>query len=438
MKIRLFQASNGDSLLLQLKDGTNLLVDGGLKGSYEDHVAPAHGRLANRKQAIDLVCVSHIDQDHIAGILKLMDDLASWRVYDFQQASRNARFHRPSAPRPPDIRAVWHNTFKDQIGENSGAIETQLIANARVLHLNERLIGDELSSAAGDYVNLVTSVQESLRLANRLSRNQLKIPVNEPFGGSVILADAGSAAAEAVRVGGFKLLILGPFKRDLEKQREEWNEWLVANEGIVEDIRREAEEEAGLLPMDEGQAVLSFTLQLASELGNRNAVTTPNLASVMLYAEGDGKTVLLTGDGHADDILRGLELRGLLNADGRLHVDVLKVQHHGSEHNLHRAFCEAVTADHYLFCCNGGHHNPALEVLEALIDARLSAEPGTDAARPFQLWFSSSPKFAGTEKREAHMKAVRQLVSGHARRSGRPRRLRYRFLTRGSYLTIRV
>ena len=74
----------------------------------------------------------------------------------------------------------------------------------------------------------------------------------------------------------------------------------------------------------------------------------------MFLVEAGGKTVLLTGDGHARDIERGLKEAGRLDAQGEMHVDVLKVQHHGSKDNLTRvrarvsppiATCSAGTAN---------------------------------------------------------------------------------------------
>ena len=36
-----------------------------------------------------------------------------------------------------------------------------------------------------------------------------------------------------------------------------------------------------------------------------------------------------------------------------MHVDVLKMPHHGSDRNMDRAFLERITADHYVFSGNG-------------------------------------------------------------------------------------
>lgn len=53
MKATIFQANQGDCLLLTGSDGVNILVDGGMKGSYKDHVSRTMGKLAkDRKKSI--------------------------------------------------------------------------------------------------------------------------------------------------------------------------------------------------------------------------------------------------------------------------------------------------------------------------------------------------------------------------------------------------
>jgi hypothetical protein len=82
--------------------------------------------------------------------------------------------------------------------------------------------------------------------------------------------------------------------------------------------------------------------------------------------------MLLTGDARGDKIIEGLQLTGLLGAggDSTMHVDLLKVPHHGSSNNLERDFFERITADHYVFSGNGEHGNPERDALEMLFDAR--------------------------------------------------------------------
>ena len=67
MKIRMFNAGNGDCILIQ-SPTTNILIDGGTAGSFSnwnDHVKQL-GR-------IDALFITHIDSDHTNGIIKLLE-----------------------------------------------------------------------------------------------------------------------------------------------------------------------------------------------------------------------------------------------------------------------------------------------------------------------------------------------------------------------------
>jgi hypothetical protein len=99
-----------------------------------------------------------------------------------------------------------------------------------------------------------------------------------------------------------------------------------------------------------------------------------NLSSIVLLAKLSSKQMLLTGDARGDRILDGLELVGLLKKGGQMHVDVLKVPHHGSANNLDDDFFKRITADHYVFSGDGEHGNPERKSLQMLFDARGDAD----------------------------------------------------------------
>jgi glyoxylase-like metal-dependent hydrolase (beta-lactamase superfamily II) len=120
MHLTAYQSGKGDCLLLSnAADTHRVLVDGGMPDAYSAHVAPALGRLRELRKKIDLVYISHIDEDHIGGILQLLDDEVAWRVHAHQIAHGNPGHRPPDAPRPPEIladrkcpgrrrtRAVW-------------------------------------------------------------------------------------------------------------------------------------------------------------------------------------------------------------------------------------------------------------------------------------------------------------------------------------------
>ena len=65
----------------------------------------------------------------------------------------------------------------------------------------------------------------------------------------------------------------------------------------------------------------------------------------MEIAEAGGKRILLTGDARGDKIIQGLELVGALEPNGTMHVDVLKMPHHGSDRNMETSFLRRITAE---------------------------------------------------------------------------------------------
>jgi beta-lactamase superfamily II metal-dependent hydrolase len=442
MKLTMFQAGKGDCLLLRSRNGKTMLIDGGKSKEYRNHVRRTLGNLAANDQLLDLVYVSHIDDDHIAGVLTLMEDSIAWRRFDYQRATGNTEMREPRFPRPPAIKALWHNAFKAQVDDNEGAIENQLVANARIFSTDLSFAEDlqsKVTNLRDTYNNLGTSVKQGLQLTRR-AVSQLRVDINPPTAGRLISVEA---VPEVENLGELDIYIIGPFEEDLNNLRKRWNKWLQANQQVVEEVEAEIEADmeafAGLMVMDEGQRLSSILFSLAAVLGDRKAVTPPNLASLMLLVEEgeeEKKRILLTGDGHAADIVKGLEAHEKLDPQGRLHVDILKVQHHGSKNNITAEFCEKITADHYLFCGNGDHHNPHLDVIDTLVNTRSSLpEDHPQAGKAFKLWFNSSPQVVSTEKRRKHMEDVGIKVAGHAAKNDL---VKFKFLDRGSKLEINL
>ncbi|HYH83901.1 MAG TPA: MBL fold metallo-hydrolase [Pyrinomonadaceae bacterium] len=445
MKLTVFQSQKGDCLLLTGGDGRMILVDGGMAASYSQHVAPALGRLRAGKKVIDVVYVSHIDQDHISGVLQMMDDEVEWRIHDFQIKSGNAQHKAPRAPRPPKVKTIWHNAFHEQVTKNAGQIEDMLAASAAILSGSDVEVVKALASKQGE---LATSIAEAIQLSRRVSPEQLGIKLNPPSKGKLMLVR--DPPGPAIRLGGMRLRIIGPFNEDLVKLRKEWNAWLEKNQKRLASIKKQADEDSSAFGVKEISDLMSPKLRQAEELssllpleskpgkfklGARANVTTPNLASLMFLVEEAGKTVVLTGDGHQDDILKGLAHVKKLDGAGGIHVNVLKVQHHGSEHNIDEPFCRAVTADHYVFCGNGEHENPDLRVIQAIADSRIGEpsklSPNSQAGDPFKFWFNSSVEATEKAEAKAHMKEIGILVRDLKKKS--KGKLKFSFLDKPSF-----
>jgi beta-lactamase superfamily II metal-dependent hydrolase len=396
MKIRAFHANDGDCLLIRGDDDTVILADGGRSTAFAGNIASrlTRGKL---RTDIDLVYVSHIDNDHLSGILDLVKTRIGWEVHDYL----GRRSPRPSLPRPAAIRQIWHNGFAELVDDRDGTIERALDLATRTLSLSEPAY--ELFEA---YENLTTGVKDALELNYRLRFGGMESILNGPSTRDDRLLVL-SAANESHRVGEFDVRILGPTVGDLEALRVFWNDWLERNNLDVPKLRETAEEESRALGTSEERALLSLLLRQAEELGEGSeGVTEPNVASLTLLVDDGRHKLLLTGDARSEELLSGLRQHGLVTDDRGLHVDVLKVQHHGAAGNVTEEFCKLVTADHYLFCANGSHSNPEKVVLDGLLDFRIgeradeNLSPGRD--RPFTFWFttkSTTPGITGNQKR---------------------------------------
>lgn len=406
MRLRIFQSGKGDCMLITSLDNKNILVDGGVSAAFTKHVSPELSKLHAAGKKIDLVCVSHIDDDHIGGILKMVEDLVDWKVNDFHTKNR-ARVTKPKSFRPPEMNEMWHNAFHTSINKNTGQIEKMLAASATILGASENSFDEKISE-------LAYSTKQAIQLSRRLKANQLNIPLNSKFGGKLIMARANQ---KPIKIGQhLKITLIAPFPEDLKKLRDDWNKWLSDNHAAIKSIEDKVKKDANLLTTAY-ESDLSYLLELASLLGDRKKVTPPNLASIMFLVEENNNTLLMTGDGHWQDILNGLEKIKRLDKTKGLHLNVLKVQHHGSEHNIHENFCQLVSADNYVFCGNGAHTNPEIEVIKLIVESRIRNGVKKcitpQAGKSFTLWFNSNSKATDSSNKK-QMKAVEKLVNDYA------------------------
>jgi beta-lactamase superfamily II metal-dependent hydrolase len=77
LKIKVLPANCGDSIIISFKDGAkikNILVDGGVGRFYKDRLQSEIKRIKDKGQNIDLLIVTHLDNDHINGIIKFIED----------------------------------------------------------------------------------------------------------------------------------------------------------------------------------------------------------------------------------------------------------------------------------------------------------------------------------------------------------------------------
>ncbi|MCL4297974.1 MAG: MBL fold metallo-hydrolase [Anaerolineae bacterium] len=321
LKLHLIQAEYGDCLILEHGDSSNpryILIDGGPAPTYQVHLRPKLLEISAAGGKLDLVVLSHVDDDHIAGLLELLAELQ--RQHDQGQTETIA------------ITALWHNTFSQTLGQ-------EVEARFRLLMQN--------TPTPRETTTCSTSTERSIGQGDELTQSAeaLRIPINPEFTPQGLICV--DEAPQAIILGDLSLQVVGPTRQNLAMLQQKWLTWLEQQE------RRLRAGESALTARAAAKADESI----------------PNLSSIMLLAEAEGQTILFTGDGRGDDLLQGLAQANLLDPGGKLHVNVLKLPHHGSRRNITRKFFQTITADKYVICANGKDDNPDLTTLQWMVQA---------------------------------------------------------------------
>jgi hypothetical protein len=413
VKLHIFQSAQGDCLLLEGADGKHVLCDGGMKGSMTRHVRGELAQLRQQNKKLDFVYISHIDDDHITGVVQLLEDELEWRLFEFHQQNGDP-IATPSVPRPPQIGGIWHNSFRAQIGASSRDVETMLASAAPSLLASSV---PELVELGEEWQQIAVSIPHAIRVLRYASPELLGIPVNKLPGSNatpkLLMIRPNQTPFQ---VGGMTFTIAGPTRAELILLQRGWINFLRSVKGKqqIKDLKAEIKRKVDEFGNE------AFDLRDWNGIPDFKGVTTPNIASLLFLVEEGGKKLLLTGDAQQDIILKGLQLAGLM-PNGHLHVDVLKVPHHGSSNNMDANFAQKVSADHYVFCGNGMHTNPDREAIQQIYDSRLGPPNRRALApqaqnRPFKFWFSTTSAAApqGTDYRAVFAdreQMVQQLVA---------------------------
>jgi hypothetical protein len=306
------RAKHGDCLLLHWGNDKIALVDGGPDTVYENFLKDRLKAIATERGedriVLDLTMVSHIDDDHINGILALADD-----------------FENGDAP--ADIRLLWFNSLEgllnDSIAEGSTA-EVTAAVNSIVPHVNDKWTQKVLAS-----------VPQGQLLHAFAKRRGIFRMMNSPYQPLIMTA----ADQDPAPIAGLSVTVIGPFADEVEELRKKWKE-----------------------------------LRDASITAAFNDKSPYNLSSIVALCEFGGKRVLLTGDARGDKIIDGLTKKKLMR-DGVIHLDILKLPHHGSQNNVAKEFFERVTADIYVVSGDQKRFpNPHKKAMQWLAEARADSD----------------------------------------------------------------
>lgn len=328
LTLRVVQARYGDCLILENGSGKrrkNILIDGGPPQVYQSYLRKEIQRIAGEGGQIDLMVLSHIDNDHVIGLLDLMTEIKQQRQSGQKEIIQ--------------VREIWHNAFSKilpEAGSEAELLEEEVLAQPVK---NPSMDGSDPQPGEGEVPAAVDfGVSEGVKL--QLADELLKIPRNTRFPQELATLET---SRRPQRLASLRLWLLGPSGENLEDLRKKWMRWL--------------DDKAGRVSFD-----VSTPLVEPDDSIN-------NLSSIMLLAEAAGRSILLTGDGRSQDVIMGLESIGKLPKGGTCRVDVMKVPHHGSARNVVGELFERVLADSYVLSADGKYGNPDWQTLVWLVDA---------------------------------------------------------------------
>ena len=299
-RIEMLGAEEGDALWIEYGDPAKprrLLVDGGVLGTYPALRAKIDG-IPGRAR-FELAVVTHIDNDHIDAMVKLLASDCEFDVGDFW-------FN------------AWDQIKEDRLGAKQGEMLTDLIGKRGFRHN---------SKAKGGPIGVPSDPAKPLP--------KFKLP------------------------GGMTVTVLGPGASDLQRLRKEWKR-VIENAGLepggeftgaklLEKAPRYAKDRLGTDPPN----VERWANRAFKEDGSA-----PNASSIALLLEYKKRKVLLTGDSRSGSLNTGIDRLLAERQIDQLEIDALKVPHHGSKNNVSNDLVSRLICENFLISSSGRkfHH----------------------------------------------------------------------------------
>jgi beta-lactamase superfamily II metal-dependent hydrolase len=325
-RIEMLPAAHGDCLLLTYGEPGDLhhvLIDGGPYYRYQNKKIVKQTTLLKRLQqlvdaggSLEALVITHIDADHIEGIVKLLGQKLAGL----------------------EIQHVWFNNWD------------HLLEKPTVLNPLE---GEMLSA-------LIKT--EQIR-TKRLSWNGA-------FGGKAVAVQPGGGLPEKILEGGLRLTLLSPTHAKLAELANVWEKEL-RKEGLDPDCPDEALERLKknkrLKPAVLAEAELPDVETLAEEPFECDT-SEPNGSSIAFIAEYGGKRCLFAGDAHPTVLESSIRRLPAAQRKPRLKLDAFKVPHHASKANVSSDLLELLNCQHYLISTNGDYFaHPDREAIARII-----------------------------------------------------------------------
>lgn len=340
IQVKMYPAKNGDCFLITAGDNEkkHILIDCGYVETYEKFLKKDLIKIAQRKEKINLMIVTHIDSDHISGAIKLIEDNNRQRFIEIDE--------------------VWFNAYRHlQFSEKN---DVDLQDSEKEILEREIALGKSFLKRVNEVgvVKNEISAKQGSTLGALLLQGQYNW--NGTFDGETIT----TKGTQPINKDGFKINILSPNEDKLNKLKEQWIKELrkkkwnfnINNNKLFDDayefmlLMLEDEIITKVSEISKKNQEKSIILEEYIDKAYPTDVSANNGSSIAILLEYNKRKLLFLGDAHPDIIY------DKLTEIGEDNFDLVKVAHHGSLKNTTKELAEILSSTKYLFSTNGVKH----------------------------------------------------------------------------------
>ncbi|TVU73111.1 MBL fold metallo-hydrolase [Vibrio tasmaniensis] len=316
-------AGNGDSLILKSGE-TIVLVDGGTANSY---ALWRDNAISFRR--FDCVIATHIDNDHVNGLMKLLLDLDKTKIQIDECLYNGAS----------QILGFEDVNFTEEHEDDFN----QLTSNLEVLDGESEIAASEGTSLSYLISKLgIKTNSSALHTSNCPNFNIGSLNFSTISPNIDTINNLKNQWLEVLRDDGICHKVIG---RSHKNAFEAYVKSLSA-EFIEEEISSE-----------------KTTVEGLADFNYKRDTSLANQSSLAFLVTDENSSLLLLGDCHAESVLSWLDD----NDKNELQVDAIKLSHHGSKCNINKELVERVKTETYVISTNGNKHShPDLEVLSLI------------------------------------------------------------------------
>lgn len=326
-----------------------MLVDGGHASTFQDCIEPELGALAGHGYGLDLVVASHVDADHITGLIA------------FLRANGKA-----AEPRLIGVKDVWHNSLRCLTGHTRGIATTDGTDDEIVAEIRRRGFPLPVNPNPAE-----VSARQGSSLAAVLFDNKYRWN-----GGDGMVRICWNGPETVAVTPTLKVIVIGPSHDRLDALRDWWI-GKMRRSGFGGMIRSAAkfDDAFEFMAAHGDHEKNADPREISRRLPGRRTLaevheaddSIVNGSSITLLLEHNDVRVLLLADAWAADVVSSLRS---LNPGGTMMLfDAVKVAHHGSMRNTSPELLELIDSPRFLISTNGDRHgHPDVEVLRAIVD----------------------------------------------------------------------